>query len=257
LAPFYSEVGRPSIDPELMIRMLIVGYCYGVGTGDEAGGGGGLGALMADTVKKAGALSFDDPIWNEIIAPNISGLKRAEMTSLTIKKPSLVMFAIWAATFLNIETATRVRLFNFIRKAISAVDAFELARTHYDRLFSSNNIDEYFSALRHFENCLAAAYQGHEVLFGIRSASFFNNATKRGQLNERIRHLYNRAKHVEGFIRRSGFDGDVIPVWITNDGLATRSNKLSFQEIDQILADMCDAANLITTAASTPASDEG
>src|SRR5262249_19503954 len=30
LAPFYSEVGRPSIDPELMIRMLIVGYCYGI-----------------------------------------------------------------------------------------------------------------------------------------------------------------------------------------------------------------------------------
>jgi transposase len=30
LAPFYSEVGRPSIDPELMIRMLIVGYCSGI-----------------------------------------------------------------------------------------------------------------------------------------------------------------------------------------------------------------------------------
>jgi transposase len=30
LAPFYSEIGRPSIDPELMLRMLIVGYCYGV-----------------------------------------------------------------------------------------------------------------------------------------------------------------------------------------------------------------------------------
>ena len=30
LAPFYSDVGRPSIDPELMIRMLIVGYCYGI-----------------------------------------------------------------------------------------------------------------------------------------------------------------------------------------------------------------------------------
>ena len=28
LAPFYSDIGRPSIDPELMIRMLIVGYCY-------------------------------------------------------------------------------------------------------------------------------------------------------------------------------------------------------------------------------------
>jgi len=30
LAPFYSHTGRPSIDPELMIRMLIIGYCYGI-----------------------------------------------------------------------------------------------------------------------------------------------------------------------------------------------------------------------------------
>ena len=29
-ADFYSPIGRPSIDPELMIRMLIVGYCYGI-----------------------------------------------------------------------------------------------------------------------------------------------------------------------------------------------------------------------------------
>jgi transposase len=28
--PFYSETGRPSIDPELMIRMLVVGYCLGI-----------------------------------------------------------------------------------------------------------------------------------------------------------------------------------------------------------------------------------
>ena len=30
LAPFYSSTGRPSIDPELMIRMLIVGYALGI-----------------------------------------------------------------------------------------------------------------------------------------------------------------------------------------------------------------------------------
>jgi transposase len=30
LGPYYSEIGRPSVDPELMIRMLIVGYCYGL-----------------------------------------------------------------------------------------------------------------------------------------------------------------------------------------------------------------------------------
>ena len=30
LRPYYSDMGRPSIDPELMIRMLIVGYCFGI-----------------------------------------------------------------------------------------------------------------------------------------------------------------------------------------------------------------------------------
>ncbi len=30
LAPYYSSTGRPSIDPELMVRMLIVGYCMGI-----------------------------------------------------------------------------------------------------------------------------------------------------------------------------------------------------------------------------------
>src|SRR5271154_5840215 len=30
LEPFYSSMGRPSIDPALMIRMLIVGYCFGI-----------------------------------------------------------------------------------------------------------------------------------------------------------------------------------------------------------------------------------
>ena len=30
LRPFYSESGRPSVDPELMIRMLIIGYTHGI-----------------------------------------------------------------------------------------------------------------------------------------------------------------------------------------------------------------------------------
>jgi len=30
LAPFYSSIGRPSIDPELMIRILLIGYCFGI-----------------------------------------------------------------------------------------------------------------------------------------------------------------------------------------------------------------------------------
>src|SRR5258708_34268385 len=42
LAPFYSEMGRPSIDPELMIRMLIVGYCFGIRSERRGGARGHL-----------------------------------------------------------------------------------------------------------------------------------------------------------------------------------------------------------------------
>ena len=30
LAPYYSHTGRPSIDPTMMIRMLIVGYVFAI-----------------------------------------------------------------------------------------------------------------------------------------------------------------------------------------------------------------------------------
>jgi len=30
LRPYYASTGRPSIDPELMMRMLIAGYCFGI-----------------------------------------------------------------------------------------------------------------------------------------------------------------------------------------------------------------------------------
>ncbi|WP_435138779.1 transposase [Pseudopelagicola sp. nBUS_19] len=30
LTEFYSSTGRPSVDPELMIRMLLVGYVMGI-----------------------------------------------------------------------------------------------------------------------------------------------------------------------------------------------------------------------------------
>lgn len=37
LSPFYSRTGRPSVDPELMIRMLLVGHCFGT-EGTQEGG---------------------------------------------------------------------------------------------------------------------------------------------------------------------------------------------------------------------------
>lgn len=34
LADFYSDIGRPLVDPELLIRTLLVGYCCGIRLSD-------------------------------------------------------------------------------------------------------------------------------------------------------------------------------------------------------------------------------
>jgi transposase len=36
LAEYYSHTGRPSIDPELMLRMLLIGYAYGKQASDPS-----------------------------------------------------------------------------------------------------------------------------------------------------------------------------------------------------------------------------
>jgi len=64
LAPFYSTLGRPSIDPELMIRMLIVGYCFGI---------------RSERRRTApGAQCLCQKIFRQICAPARQGRRRAQ-----------------------------------------------------------------------------------------------------------------------------------------------------------------------------------
>jgi transposase len=46
LTSFYSSIGRPSIDPELMIRMLLIGYCFGIRSERRLCGAGLLDVLQ-------------------------------------------------------------------------------------------------------------------------------------------------------------------------------------------------------------------
>ena len=72
LGPYYSDVGRlPSIDQELMIRMLIVGYCFGIRSfGASAVRGGpsqsGLSLVLSHRARCRRPRSFDvfkEPSW--------------------------------------------------------------------------------------------------------------------------------------------------------------------------------------------------
>ena len=66
LAPYYSHTGRPSVDPELMIRMLLIGYCGGSRAINEY-----LDALQDDgsSIAPAKKVSQTDPMarWTAVL----------------------------------------------------------------------------------------------------------------------------------------------------------------------------------------------
>ena len=70
LEPYYSAMGRPSIDPELIIRMLLVGYCFGIRSerrpGEEVHLNPGLPLVLLAGPGQRGAGPFDllqEPSW--------------------------------------------------------------------------------------------------------------------------------------------------------------------------------------------------
>jgi len=50
--------------------------------------------------------------------------------------------------------------------------------------------------------------------------------------------LYNKSKHIEGMIRAQSFKGDNVTMWISNKGLQTSDEIMSFDELYDIVFDM-------------------
>jgi hypothetical protein len=187
--------------------------------------------------------SMRHPVWNDYIAPGIAHLERQKVPIISRKiDPDPLQFVI-TSMLISIPKNHRVRAFNFIRRSRDALDEYRLARRAYYKFFADRLPHIYLEALHHFEVCLACAYQGHELLFGMTGRPFFDKTKPgRAELNYRMQRLYNSSKHTEGFVKASIFSGDTVTVWISNVGLETRNEKMSFDELAHIIADMSFAA---------------
>lgn len=189
--------------------------------------------------------TMEHPIWDEFLAPDISKLTKQKLPPVHKRiRPNPIQFAITAILFPKIPQTTRVRVFNFTRRALSVFDSYGISRVQYAKYFRYRDPIYYLEALQSFENCLAAAYQGHELLFGM-TGTDFRGETRRGELNARMGRLYNAAKHTEGFIKRASFNGDTVSMWVTNEGLATRNDMILFSELHEIVEDMSFTACIL------------
>jgi hypothetical protein len=178
-------------------------------------------------------------IWNDYIAPGFSKLERQTIPVISKKiRPDPQQF-VFTSIVIVIPKSTRIRAFNFIRRSTDALAEYNRARRAYNTFFKERSPQFYLEALHHFECCLACAYQGHELLFGMAGHPFFDKGrTGRAELNYRMQRLYNSSKHTEGFIKSSSFVGDTVTMWISNVGLETRNERISFDELGHIVSDM-------------------
>jgi|ERR1700683_1315917 len=149
-----------------------------------------------------------NPIWDTFIAPGITGIQKQKIRQVPRElRPDPLQFAV-TAFLIEISGKTRARAFNFVRRALAVYDEYHRARSAYATVFRDQDFYSYLSALGHFETCLAAAYQGHEVLFGLTGSEFRDkNLPGRAELNWRMERLHNKSKHIEGNDPRTELQG--------------------------------------------------
>jgi hypothetical protein len=202
-----------------------------------------IGSVMSRKREPRADQSMRHPVWNDYIAPGIASIERQDVPSIPKKiDPDPLQFVI-TSILISIPKSSRVRAFNFIRRSSDALTEYRLARRAYYKFFDERLPHNYLQALHHFETCLACAYQGHELLFGIAGRPFFDKEKPgRAELNYRMQRLYNSSKHTEGLVKSSSFLGDALTMWISDVGLETRKEKMSFDELAYVVSDMAFAA---------------
>lgn len=152
--------------------------------------------------------------------------------------------------------------FGIIRRVLMALIEYQNGRTILLLFLSGNkeDISLYFYALSYFEISVTLLYQAYEFLGKLVKAytgvetKLFNK--KDGSPLERLNRIYNISKHLES---STIAEGHLHHVWISNDGICTKENIISFTELADIMEEYINIANSLSNlqlwenAASDPA----
>lgn len=134
--------------------------------------------------------------------------------------------------------------FAILRRAEAAVDEWEIACE-----VAKGNLtkpSEYFRALRHFEACIGALWQGLE--FGRKALSLQLFQKGDNSEYERIHWIYTKSRHFDPGALPSG---DLHAVWLTNHAIQTREHILTYDELRDAVASLARIAGGIADGPPT------
>jgi hypothetical protein len=213
-----------------------------------------------------------DDAKDKFIAPKISRLAAPALPDISAERGHVLN-----AFILNIDLALalpnkhRQLLFNLIRKADDAFDEYCRAASSLKDYVTARGLtlSHYFSAIRHFEHCLAHLYQAVRcmnaltVTWGGEKQFICGD----GSILERVVIIHNQIKHMDERFENGDFgeansfalfatksdgtktvaDDDAagianVPMWLTDDGLECAKAAITYRELAQEIRELCQEA---------------
>jgi predicted RNA-binding Zn-ribbon protein involved in translation (DUF1610 family) len=146
-----------------------------------------------------------------------------------------------------LEPKKRAYILNFLRRADGAISSYQVARIHLIEYLRAPGyaVSRHFRALLSFENCVAHLYQGMKLISAATKVPMFESGD--GIKEERLNIIFNTSKHMDGRIEKGTMPEEATgAIWITNYGVECQQAKLSFLEIEELLAWVRDSARTLS-----------
>ena len=195
-------------------------------------------------------------VFDEFMATDASGFTEAAVPEIGSTHPGSKH---WVSNyFLNsvfrgqYGSPTRELVAVLLRRVTIAFEEYDLAKARTDefvqrRLDGQQPMRVYLSALHHWEQCVAAAWQAVAAWTKLTGEQAFEPDADSPSAEERLNHLYNGSKHTDSKIVTPGQmpESGPLAVWLTNEGLRSVEHLLTWSELAEVLDELAKAADLL------------
>ncbi len=234
---------------------------------------------MATLVITAGMDSIVPETKDKLIAPKISQFCNPAIPELAERTTSLVdAFVLNFDLSLVLPNKLRQAVFSLARKSDDALNEYIEARNDAYAFVRSDrrSVTLYFSALRHFEQCLTLLRQAIDCANVLSGTKQFQTGDR--SVLERIATLRNKAHHFAETIKKSGVKDTLsfelfmkrsdaamlgelhslsatsnVPFWLTNEGIECSDAHLLYSELSQeVSSTVCDVEICVLMKPSKP-----
>jgi hypothetical protein len=169
------------------------------------------------------------------IAQHLSELTECRAPSLKDEFPErwawLTDFILNSILRLNLKPEGSALAFACIRRVGAAIEDYEEGRDLFQRFLVKKDVfAAYFQSLRRFESAVAMTYQTFVICRKALKLQLFEKDD--GTDLQRLNQIYNDGRHFDPLTLP---EGHLHPIWLTNEGLATKKATLSFNELCELI----------------------